>query len=118
MANFDSILAGIHAGVVKIEDKDDVITISDKRTFEVASDYNTVLAYAGDVNSQIVTFEIPESHEGHDLSQCECKKLKWKNKGSGAELFTYVVNWQATDGVLYMFNITAGAGEIVEITLY
>jgi hypothetical protein len=85
MANFDSILAGIHAGAVKIEDKDAVITISDKRTFEVASDYNTVLAYAGDVNSQIVTFEIPESHEGHDLSQCDYKKLKWKNKGSGAE---------------------------------
>ena len=85
MANFDSILAGIHAGAVKIEDKDAVITLTDKRIFNVPNDYNTILAYAGDVNSQIVTFEIPESHEGHDLSQCEYKKLKWKNKGSGVE---------------------------------
>jgi hypothetical protein len=40
------------------------------------------------------------------------------SKTNGADLFTYVGDWQGTEGVLYVFNITAGAGEIVEITLY
>jgi hypothetical protein len=44
-----------------------------------------LLGYAGDVNSQLVTFTLPKKHENHDLSTCVNRKLSWKNLSSGAE---------------------------------
>lgn len=86
MANFDEILANLHENAILIDtEKTMPIRITSNRTFEIPQGYNTVLAYAGDVNSQIVTFELPRYHEGHDLFMCSNKKLKWKNKESGVE---------------------------------
>jgi hypothetical protein len=88
MASFDALLADLHGAGTQIFTKDDagqVITITSKRTFEIPEEYNLVLAYAGDVNSQIVTFSLPLTHEGHKLFACANKKVKWKNLSSSSE---------------------------------
>lgn len=88
MASFDALLQNLHGdgkSISTIDDAGQVITITSKRAFEVPKDYNLVLAYAGDVNSQIVTFALPLTHEGHELSACINKKVKWKNLASGSE---------------------------------
>lgn len=87
MASFDNILAGLHANgsTSTLTDSSDVVTINEKRELELPDGYDTVLAYSGDINSQIVTFKLPETHEGHNLSGCLHKKLKWKNLSSGID---------------------------------
>jgi hypothetical protein len=37
------------------------------------------------VNSQIVSFVVPSEHEGHHLSDCDNKKVRWTNLGSKIE---------------------------------
>jgi hypothetical protein len=44
-----------------------------------------VIAYEGDINSQIITIQCPRKHDNHDLSLCDHKELRWKNLGSGIE---------------------------------
>ena len=86
--NFDKILAGLHTNdsTSTLTDSSGVVTINEKREFELPSDgYDTVLAYSGDINSQIITFQLPETHEGHNLFGCKHKKLKWKNLSSGID---------------------------------
>lgn len=102
MTNFDEILANLHnSSILSDDETNKPIVINSRRQFEVPSDYNLILAYAGDVNSQIVTFQLPKFHEGHDLSLCANKKLKWKNMASTAEGISDLVvkstaeNWTA-----------------------
>lgn len=88
MAGFDDILDGLHTNgsTSKLTDSSGVVTVNEKREFELPSDgYDTVLAYSGDINSQIITFQLPSKHENHDLHGCTFKKLKWKNLSSGLE---------------------------------
>ena len=87
MASFDTILTELHGIRVSTVDEEasKIITITPQRTFNVPQDYNTILGYAGDVNSQIITFTLPEKHEGHTLYKCKHRKIKWKNTSSGAE---------------------------------
>ena len=98
MANFDELLANLHANALLEDDeKEKPITITSKRTFEIPKDYNTVLGYAGDVNSQVVTFTLPRYHDGHDLSLCANKKIKWKNLTSGIEGNTSLSNLEVEE---------------------
>lgn len=88
--NFDEILSQLHDKATLVDKQPDgtdspVITINEKREFDIPSNYNTVLAYAGDVNSQIVTFQIDRYQDGHDLGACAYKKLVWKNLTSDYE---------------------------------
>jgi hypothetical protein len=90
----------------------------------VPEGYNTILAYAGDVNSQIVTFALPQFHEGHDMSKCEFKKLYWKNSTSGIEDTSDLV-LKSTEGnnqiLEWAFPPAAAteAGKVeIKITLY
>lgn len=89
MADFTMKLAEIHGEINKtnaiMSDKDGIIEITSLREFKLPNEYNSVIAYVGDVNSQIITFQLPESHEGHKLSECNYKKLKWKNLGNNIE---------------------------------
>ena len=125
MANFDEILQNLHANAVLSDtEKSTPIKISGRRVFEVSQDYNTVLGYAGDVNSQIVTFELPITHESHNLSLCQYKKLKWKNLHSGAEGVSDLTNvevgentWTAAWNVPPEIMTTSGQVEIA-ISLY
>jgi hypothetical protein len=100
MASFDELLQNLHGdgkAISTIDDAGQVITITSKRAFEVPKDYNLVLAYAGDVNSQIVTFALPLTHEGHELSACIKKKVKWKNLASGSEGNSILVKKEKLD---------------------
>ena len=86
--NFDALLTNLHKGSgAKLEDQDlpQMILINEKREFIIPQDYNTIIAYEGDVNSQIITFDGPLYHEGHDLSKCDYKKIRWRNAVSGVE---------------------------------
>lgn len=89
MSDFDSILTNLHKynSPTTLIDKDTLnpIVITSRRSFEVPSDYNTILGYTGDVNSQIVTFQLPKLHEAHSLYDCQFKKIKWQNLKSGTE---------------------------------
>ena len=88
MASFDEILNGIHPNGIIRDDSNDasnVITITDQRVFEVPNDFNLIIGYAGDVNSQIITFAVPCQHEGHALDSCTNHIILWKNLTSGVE---------------------------------
>ena len=99
MPTFDDILKELHnkEGVI-MNDTDKLIEINSKRQFVVPSDYNLVIAYAGDVNSQIVTFKLPRFHEGHDLSKCGIKGIKWKNISSNNEDWSSLSDTTVADG--------------------
>lgn len=100
MASFDAILADLHGAGTQISTQDDAgqaITVTSKRAFEVPKDYNLVLAYEGDVNSQIVTFSLPLTHEGHELFACTNKKVKWKNLASGSEGSSILIKKEKLD---------------------
>ena len=97
MVTFEDMLKNLHkeAGV-SLEDADvyvdaegvktiKTIKITSDRQFEVPEGYNTILAYEGDINSQIVTFELANKHEGHLLAACEFKKLRWSNQSARTE---------------------------------
>lgn len=89
---FDNLLASLHGGSgANLLDKNELgdnnlaIVIDAKRQFIVPDGYNLVLAYEGDINSQIVTFKIPAAHEGHNLGACGLKTLRWRNTSSNVE---------------------------------
>lgn len=88
MAKFDSLLNQIHDATstgALAADENGHIKILNNRTFELPEGFETIIAYAGDVNSQVVTFDCPARIEGHDLSKCSNKKLRWYNTASKNE---------------------------------
>ena len=121
MANFDEILANLHAqAILSDEDTNNPVVVTSRRSFEPPASMNLVLGYVGDVNSQIVTFQLPRYHEEHDLHACANKKLKWKNTKSGTEGISTLnaadasedSTWIATWEVPPELMTTAGAIEI------
>ena len=85
---FDALLESLHQNKNEtklVESESNPIVVNNKRQFVIPTDYNTVIAYEGDVNSQLITFELPVKHEGHNLSNCSIKKLYWKNLSSNIE---------------------------------
>lgn len=83
MANFDDILRELHDSAILTDTEAETpIVVDIKRNFKIPEEYNTIIAHEGDVNSQVITFRLPLTHEGHDLSKCTYKRLKWKNNKS------------------------------------
>jgi hypothetical protein len=83
--DFNKLIDGLHDSTLKDSDFSDsslTISIDEKRKFVIPNNYNTIIAYENDVNSQIITFDCPARHENHDLTQCNNKKLRWKNLSS------------------------------------
>lgn len=70
-----------NAAAVEMLDSDDVININNKRQFELPENFDTVIGYEGDINSQIIRFTYPESWEGHDLTACK-HRLRWYHSGN------------------------------------
>ena len=90
MASFDELIKSLHGDgnetETSLQDSNGIIQVDvETRDFIIPDNYNTTLAYSGDVNSQIVTFQIPPTHEQHYLLGCKNKKIKWKNLASGYE---------------------------------
>ena len=88
MANFDELLESLHE-YASLQDTyisdEQVITINAKRNFIPGKDFDTVIAFEGDINSQIITLKCVRISDNHDLSLCANKELKWKNLKSGME---------------------------------
>lgn len=103
MANFDEILKNLHGnGIVDPTGEDgtplEYITVNEKREFIFSENFNKLIAYEGDINSQVISFKLPAIHEGHDLSTCSNKVVRWNNLGSKIEgtsdLKEYNEYWQ------------------------
>ena len=91
MVSFDEMIKDLHGGEGTLADDGlsvdpkGVITINDKRQFILPANFNPVIGYEGDVNSQIITFDLPATVEGHELTECENKIIKWSNLQNGLE---------------------------------
>jgi hypothetical protein len=88
MARFDSLLMQLHTSAAAapiVTEENEYIVIDKDRKFILPEGFNTVIAYEGDINSQIITFDCVKIVEGHDLSQCQEKRLRWVNTASGLE---------------------------------
>ena len=85
--SFSDLLKDIHGYAEDpMEDSNGVIEINEKRQFIPSNDFNTVIAYEGDKNNQIITFACEQYLlDGHNLDRCAFKELKWKNLSSGRE---------------------------------
>jgi hypothetical protein len=86
--DFSTLISTLHGSIHEddsdITDNKNLLIINNKRQFSTTADFNTVIAYEGDINSQIITIQCPRKHDNHDLSKCS-KELRWKNLGSGVE---------------------------------
>ena len=88
LKKFDELLSDLHNDSYLQDDyssDENVIQITGQRQFTPGSKFNTIIAYEGDINSQLITFKCPRLHDKHDLSACENKELKWRNLTSGIE---------------------------------
>jgi hypothetical protein len=87
LKNFSTLIGDLHNNAILTDSvSDDTILIVDnKRQITAGKDFDTVVAYEGDINSQIVTIKINCTYDAHDLSMCTYKELRWKNLGSGVE---------------------------------
>ena len=90
MASFEELITSLHGSKSEIlRDTDDsFIEIDSKREFIPSDNFNLVLAYEGDVNSQVVTFKMPKIFENHSLGQCAHKKIRWSNVEAKTEGIT------------------------------
>ena len=112
MAKFDSLLQQIHIGSTAgpiVTEENEYITITKDRKFVLPKDFNTVIAYEGDINSQIITFECPIVSEGHDLSKCQEKRVRWKNMASGHEGSTKLKATELENTMLLSWEVPAEA---------
>ena len=85
--SFDELLGTLHSQLSDTANNNystNILEVNEKRQFNPV-DMDTVIAYEGDINSQIITIKCPKTHDNHDLSGCEFKELKWKNLSSGVE---------------------------------
>ena len=105
MAKFNEMLNSIHQSGSKngplAVDEDIYIKIDKNRNFVYSEDFNLTIAYEGDVNSQVVTFTCPARVEGHDLSECANKRLRWCNLASGNE-GSSVLNYRVEKDTLFL----------------
>ena len=89
MASFDSLLSSIHSGFSATDEgTSDIkksIKIDAKRQFVPGEGFDTVIAYEGDIHSQIVSFWCEGYIDNHELYSCTNHELRWKNLTSGTE---------------------------------
>jgi hypothetical protein len=85
MADYTLMIEGIHIETDNgyINDEHGYITIDEKRQLVLPEGFNPIIAYAGDINSQIVSFLCPIEYDGHPLRDCSNHEIRWHNSGSG-----------------------------------
>lgn len=84
--NFDDILKEIHNGnsnTFLADESSEVLTIDiNSRKITVPAGFETTVAVTNDYNSNEITLTIPTEIEGHDISSCQRKVIKWLNEKS------------------------------------
>lgn len=106
MASFDELLSSLHENG-QLQDntnEENFIVINQKRQFIPGSEFDAVIAYEGDINSQVITFKCELIQDGHRLDNCNRKELRWKNTSSGMEGVSplIVTNTKEEEGVFYL----------------
>ena len=124
MANFEEMLQQLHTGAI-MSDTNDRIIIGANRIFSLPEGFDPIIAYEGDVNTQIITFQCPKHSDGHDLSQCFNKRLRWKNltsENEGSSILSFSTE-EENDTLLLFWEVPAEAsnksGKIqISISIY
>lgn len=83
MGTFKQLIDALHEGS-GLKDSTPLLRINEYRQIILANT-NSIIAYEGDVNSQIIVFDCPKIVEGHNLQNCQFKRIKWSNTSSGFE---------------------------------
>lgn len=86
MTDYTQIIDGIHGSSSSghiIDEHEYIIIDSKTRQITLPNEFNSTIAYAGDINSQIVRFICPEEYDGHSLKECSNHEIRWYNTGSG-----------------------------------
>lgn len=86
--NFSELIGKLHNNTAKLAEsvnETNLLIVNNKRQISATENFDTVIAYEGDINSQIITIQCPLFYDQHDLSACAKKELKWKNIASGME---------------------------------
>jgi hypothetical protein len=66
-------------------------------------DFNSTIAYVGDINSQMVRFICPEMYDGHSLKNCSNHEIRWYNTGSGIGDVSELKIGDSIDGCFTLF---------------
>jgi hypothetical protein len=78
--NFDELIQGIHHGDNVVSDSEPAIIIDGyKRTLTPETGFNTQIGVTNDYNTNEITFKCDKIVDGHDLSACKNKAIKWHN---------------------------------------
>jgi hypothetical protein len=101
MANFDTLLSGLHDFSTVADTSKAYLEVNSKREFIPTNNFDTVIGYEGDINSQVILFKLPETYDSHKLSECQIKLVKWKNKVSGFEGTSNLI----FDGTYYKWEV-------------
>lgn len=111
MSDFNKVLNGLHDisrdSKIITDDSQSYIEINNKRQFTLSPEFDTIIAYEGDVNTQVITIKCIASFDGHNLSQCAYRVLRWKNLASGAEGVSDLIEEEEKD--TYSWHIPAEA---------
>ena len=122
MGSFTDLLENIHASDLPeqspvipssqtISDADAAIIINEKREFQLPDNFNTIIAYEGDINSQIISFSLPKSTwtDGHLLNDCKSKKVLWRNLASGVEGSSDLIRIPSTETKFWSWEVPPSA---------
>ena len=85
--SFDNLLGSLHSQVsdtAVAPYNTNILEVDEKRQIRPI-EFDTVIAFEGDVNSQVITIKMPLYADNHDLSGCQKKVIRWKNLSSGIE---------------------------------
>ena len=105
MASFDELLTDLHSNANVTDTAAAYIEITEKRQLVPTSDFDTVIAYEGDINSQIIYFKPWPSADGHDLTACTNKELKWKNLSSKVEGTSSLIAETKSGGTMLKWEV-------------
>ena len=130
-ASFDELLGSLHenANMAVTDAPNAELIVGSNRKITAVADFDTTIAYEGDINSKTIYIQIPRYSARHELSSCSNKELKWKNLSSGLEGISKLepepVNGVFLDAteVTYVWDVpaelTAQAGNIeISIVFY
>ena len=70
LKDFSTLIGSLHDSA-KLTDSvsdDTILVVNNKRQITAGKDFDTVIAYEGDINSQIITIKINRTYDAHDLS--------------------------------------------------
>ena len=108
--NFSDLIKSLHTtttgGNIVDSGDDNYIEITTQRQFIPSANFDGIIAYEGDVNSQIITFKNIKTYDTHILSNCNNHEIRWKNLSSGAEGVSTLNQGGATKSTEEYFYMT------------